>query len=60
VWLQKPSFEYLKNVFLDVRRHQETLAWSIDGSKADLLELNVAAWAVVTSGLESEVQSIPQ
>jgi hypothetical protein len=36
------------------------LAWSIGGSKADLLELKVAAWAVVTSGLESEVQCIPQ
>jgi hypothetical protein len=28
-------------------------------SKADLPELKVAAWAVVTSGLESEVQCIP-
>jgi hypothetical protein len=27
---------------------------------ADLLELKVAAWVVVTSGLESEVQCIPQ
>jgi hypothetical protein len=36
------------------------LAWSIAGSKADLLELKEAAWAVVTSGLESEVQRIPQ
>jgi hypothetical protein len=34
--------------------------WSIGGSKADLLELKVAAWAEVTSGLESEVQCIPQ
>jgi hypothetical protein len=31
------------------------------GSKADLLELKpLAAWAVVTSGLECEVQCIPQ
>jgi hypothetical protein len=29
-------------------------------SKADLLVLTVAAWAVVTSGLEIEVQRIPQ
>jgi hypothetical protein len=34
--------------------------WPIGGSKADLLELKGAAWAVVTSGLESEVQCIPQ
>jgi hypothetical protein len=34
--------------------------WSIGGSKADLLELKVAAWAGVTTGLESEVQCIPQ
>jgi hypothetical protein len=34
--------------------------WSIGGRKADLLELKVAAWAVVTSGWESEEQFIPQ
>jgi hypothetical protein len=36
------------------------LAWSIGGSKANSLELKVAAWAALTSGLESEVQCIPQ
>jgi hypothetical protein len=34
--------------------------WSIGGSKADLLELKMSAWAMVTSGLESEVQCLPQ
>jgi hypothetical protein len=57
VWLQKPSSEYREKVFLEC---QKALSWSIGGSKADLLELKVAAWAVVTSGSESEVQCIPQ
>jgi hypothetical protein len=34
--------------------------WYYRGSKADLLGSKVAALAVVTSGLESEVQCIPQ
>jgi hypothetical protein len=34
--------------------------WSIGGSNADLLELKVAAWAVVPLGFESEVQCVPQ
>jgi hypothetical protein len=57
VWLQKPISEYQKKC---ISSCQKALAWSIGGSKADLLELKVAAGAVATSGLESEVQCIPQ
>jgi hypothetical protein len=53
VRLQKPSSEYRKKWYF-------LMAWSIGGSKADLLELKMAAWEVVTSGLESELQCIPQ
>jgi hypothetical protein len=51
---RSPALNIGKNVF------QKALAWSIGGSKADLLELKVAAWAVVTSGLDRDVQCIPQ
>jgi hypothetical protein len=37
---------------------QKALAWSIGGSKGDLLEPKVAVWTVETSGLENEVQCI--
>jgi hypothetical protein len=39
---------------------QKALARSTGGSEANLLELKVAAWAVVRSRLESEVQCIQQ
>jgi hypothetical protein len=45
-----PEAQLEKHVFFLC---QKPVAWSIGGSKADLLELKVAAWALVRSGLES-------
>jgi hypothetical protein len=51
VWLQKPSSDDIKKC---ISWCQKALALSTGGSNADLVELKVAAWAVLTSGLESE------
>jgi hypothetical protein len=55
VRIQKPSSEFRKKC---ISLCLKALAWSIGGSKADLLELKVAAWA--TEDIWLEVQCIPQ